>query len=240
MNKKIVLVTGANRGIGLGIVERFIQEKEYLVIATARKNCDLLMLESIGAIAEELDVYSDESISNLFLRLKEKKNMPDVMINNAGIAKVSPFVKLSIDEWNNVINTNLSSVFKMSQGVIRHMAKKKFGRIINISSVLAGMPQIGLSHYCASKAGIEALTRCISLEYASKGVTANCIAPGFVRTDILQCLGKNGEDMMNSKIPIGQISEPKDVAELAVFLAKDSSRHITGETINMNAGLYFR
>ncbi|WP_164120356.1 SDR family oxidoreductase, partial [Serratia marcescens] len=119
-------------------------------------------------------------------------------------------------------------------------SKNKFGRIINISSVLAGMPQKGFSHYCASKAAIESMTRVISLEYASKGITANCIAPGFVETEILDCLGEEGANMIENKIPVKSISTPADIGAISVFLASEAARHITGETININGGLYFR
>lgn len=238
MKKRTVLVTGSNRGIGLGIANAFYETKEYNVIATARNIEDIDSLKKMGFIANLLDVTDSSSVADLFDILKERNLLPDTIVNNAGIASLKPFIKLNEDELTRVMNTNFYGTYRVIKKFIPDMAKKRFGRIINISSVLAAMPQKGFAHYCASKAAIEAITRNIAIEYADRGITANCIAPGFVDTDILSCLGSEGKNMIETKIPLNEVSSPDDIGKLAIYIA--SARHMTGETINLNAGLYFR
>lgn len=236
---KIALITGANRGIGSAIAEKLKMEG-YSIIATARKHDDLIQLTDKGYHAINLDVSIDESIDCFFKTLKKSNIVPDVLVNNAGASQINLLPRVSFDEWNYIINTNLSSVFKITQGLLPGMSRKKFGRVINISSVLGSMPQKGFSHYIASKAGIEGLTRSLALEYASKGVTINCVSPGFVDTDMLSILGENGISIMKSNIPVGYVAEPIDIAELVSFLSSNGARYITGETIHINGGLYFK
>lgn len=239
MSRRTVLITGANRGIGHATAKKFLSAG-YNVIATARNENDIKNLKEEGFHSFSLDVCNDESIDDLFSHLKLKNITIDVLVNNAGLSQVSLFSKITNESWNSIINTNLTSIFKISQKVIRSMSKNGFGRIINISSVLSVMPQKGFSHYSTSKAGMEGLTRSLALEYAAKGVTVNCIAPGFVDTDMLDCLGEQGKKMMGSSIPVGYAAHPDDIADLVLFIGSPNSRYITGETININGGLNFR
>lgn len=238
MEKKHVLITGANRGIGNAVAKKFLAAG-YCVIATARKLEDVARLKDEGFYSITLDVTNDASIENFFSQLKTDKKIIDILVNNAGISNVSLFSKTSYESWDSIISTNLTSAFKISKKVINSMSKKGFGRIINLSSVLSIMPQKGFATYSASKSGIEGMTRGLALEYAAKGITVNCIAPGFVDTDMLNDLGDKGKEMMESSIPVGYAAKPDDIAALVLFLASAEARYITGETIHINGGLYF-
>lgn len=239
MNQRTVLITGSNRGIGFAIAKLFLSSG-YKVIATTRNEDNLHALRDAGFYPLLLDVSCNNSIEQCFNYIKENNIKIDTLINNAGVSTVSLLSRITNESWDAVINTNLTSVFKISKKAVSSMSKLGFGRIINISSVLSIMPQKGFSHYSATKAGIEGLTRSMALEYASKGVTVNCIAPGFVDTDMLSCLGSKGMAMMAENIPVGYAAHPDDVAHLALFIASENSRYITGETININGGLNFR
>lgn len=236
LKNKIVLVTGANKGIGLAIANEF-KEKGATVIATARKDNDIKHLNEIGYISLKLDVTDDASIDTMYNELLSRQLTPDILINNSGMADLNLISKTSIESWNNTINTNLNSVFKLTKKFIKHMSKKRFGRIINISSVLSSFPQKGFSSYSASKSAIESFTRVAALEYAKKGITFNCIAPGFVDTEMLNILGGEGKKMIESTIPVGYVAQPIDIAQLAIYIA--SARYLTGEVININGGLSF-
>lgn len=238
-NHKCVLVTGANKGIGLAIAKKFKESGEYAVVATARKGEDIAMLNGMGFVSLCLDVRDNDSIEGLSGELKERGLHPSILVNNAGVAKLNLSVKISCSEWDEVLATNLTSVFKISKLLLPAMAKNRFGRIINISSVLGSMPQKGFAHYAASKSAMEGLTRVLALEYASKGVTVNCIAPGFVKTAMLENIGRSGVEMMESSIPVGYAAIPEDIAGLAYYLAQPETRYITGEVIHVNGGLYF-
>jgi 3-oxoacyl-[acyl-carrier protein] reductase len=238
VQKTHVLITGANRGIGNAVAKR-CHAAGYFVIATARKLEDVAKLKDEGFYTLTLDVTNDASIENFFSQLKIDEKSIDVLVNNAGISHVSLFSKTSYASWDSIISTNLTSIFKISKKVINSMSRKGFGRIINISSVLSIMPQKGFTAYSASKAGIEGITRGLALEYAPKGITVNCIAPGFVDTDMLNGLGDKGKEMMESSIPVGYAAKPDDIAALVLFLASPEARYITGETIHINGGLYF-
>ena len=239
MHQRTVLITGSNKGIGHSIAKLFLNSG-YNVIATTRNKNNLPTLKEDGFYPLLLDVSNDESIDKCFSHIKKNNITIDTLINNAGISTISLFSRITNESWNSVIETNLTSAFKVSKKVITSMSKNGFGRIINISSVLSTMPQKGFAHYSSTKAGIEALTRCLALEYASKGVTVNCIAPGFVDTDMLDCLGEEGKSMITADIPLGYAAHPDDVAHLALFIASENARYITGETININGGLNFR
>ncbi len=235
---QIALVTGANRGIGLAIVN-LLKERGAQVIATARKEEDIENLNSQGFISMTCDVANVGSIEALKAQLSEQNLKPSILINNAGISTLKLLPRLTTNEWQKVMNTNFNACFELTKRFIGDMSKLKFGRIINMSSILSSSPQKGFSHYAASKSAIEGFTRSIAIEYASKGVTANCICPGFVDTEMLDNLGEKGKEMMRSNIPMGYLAEPNDIAELICFLASPAARYITGECIHINGGMYF-
>ena len=237
LDNNVILITGANRGIGLSIA-KLLKLRGAKVIATARKKEDIQMLESMGFISHYLDVTEIDSIIKLKKTLKLDSLMPDVLVSNAGLGTVALSMRLKRSLWDQTIETNLTAAFELAKAFIPHMSKKGFGRIINISSVLARSPQVGLAHYSASKSGLEGFTKSLALEYAQKGITANCIAPGFIETDMIADLRKEGTDLKN-QIPVERIGVPDDVAEITAFLSSKASSYITGETIHINGGTYF-
>ncbi|MYM61499.1 SDR family NAD(P)-dependent oxidoreductase [Vibrio sp. OCN044] len=232
---KNVLISGANRGIGLATANIF-KSSGFNVIATARKNTDIENLSQQGFISSRLDVSESSSIDELYSELKDKDLLPDILINNAGIAHVSLLSRLDENQLQNILDVNLKGSILLTKKFIRNMSKNKFGRVINVSSILSSYPQKGFAAYSASKAGLEAFSRVTALEYADKGVTVNCIAAGFVNTDMIQ--GLSNSDVLKSQIPIKNIAEAHDIAESIFYLA--SQRNITGEVLQSNGGLMMK
>lgn len=237
MSQRIALVTGASRGIGLAIAKK-LKDDGFTVVATARKPIDIEKLNVLGFSAYFLDVTNHISIKTLYAELKQNNLLPDVLVNNAGIGAAKLLPKISLDDWMETINTNLTSVFMMTQCFVPHMSKNKYGRIINISSVLSSFAQKGFAHYSASKAGIEGFTRTVALEYAHKGITANAVCAGFVDTDMLADIGEEGRDLMKKGVPMGFMAQPTDIAGLVAYLASESSRYVSGECIQINGMLH--
>lgn len=234
---KIALVTGAGRGIGLAIAKK-LKDDGFHVIATARKQTDIQNLNTLGFNSYFLDVTDFSAIKDLYAELKQKELLPDILVNNAGIGSAKLLPKISLDDWMTTINTNLTSIFIMTQSFIPHMSKNKYGRIINISSVLSSFAQKGFAHYSASKAGIEGFTRTVALEYAHKGITVNAVCAGFVDTDMLSDIGEEGKNLMTKGVPMGFMAQPMDIAGLVAYLASDCARYISGESIQINGMLY--
>jgi 3-oxoacyl-[acyl-carrier protein] reductase len=170
--------------------------------------------------------------------LTEKSGAPLILVNNAGITRDNLLMRLKDDDWASVLETNLSSVYRTSKAVLRGMAKAKWGRIINISSVVAGMGNAGQGNYCAAKAGVEGFTRSLAKEMSNRGITANCVAPGFIDTDMTKKLDDKQRGAMLEIIPAGRLGEPEEVAAVVAFLASDAAGYVTGETINVNGGMY--
>lgn len=234
LQNKTAFVTGADKGIGLATA-KLLKDRGAKVITCTRREEEKSKLINMGFDVFYLDVCRiEESLKYL----KEISKYVNILVNNAGIAPCNLFPKTSKDIWNNVIQTNLESVYQLSQIFLPQMRRKKWGRIINVSSVLATYPQKGFSAYSASKSGLEGLTKTLALEYANKQITINAVAPGFTDTDILKVLGELGDEM-SKNIPIGFMAQPEDIAECIAFLASDSARYITGEVINISGGLKF-
>ncbi|EPY37943.1 3-oxoacyl-[acyl-carrier protein] reductase [Angomonas deanei] len=171
-------------------------------------------------------------------KLSELKIFPDILVNNAGITKDSLSIRMKESDWNDVINTNLSSVFYLSKRFIPHMMKSKWGRIINITSVVGSIGNVGQANYAASKAGIEAFSRVLAKEFSSRGITVNCIAPGFIDTDMTKSLNHNHIDALLSQIPTGRLGHVDDVAYAVSFLASSRADYISGITLHINGGMY--
>ncbi|MDC0534527.1 SDR family oxidoreductase [Francisellaceae bacterium] len=239
LSGQVALVTGANRGIGLAIA-KLLKERGAEVIATARKEEDIEILQTQGFISRACDVASIGSIDDLKNQLSEQNLKPTILINNAGVSTLKLLPRLTTQEWQKVMNTNFNACFELTKRFVGDMSKSKFGRIINMSSILGSSPQKGFSHYAASKSAIEGFTRSIAIEYASKGVTANCICPGFVDTEMLDNIGDKGKELMRSSIPMGYLADPNDIAELICFLASPAARYITGECVHINGGMFFK
>ena len=233
MEHKKVIVTGGNRGIGKGIVLSLL-DQGYLVLATSRDSKKFDMSHQNLEVTN-LDVCDQASIDN-FQKIVNDFD-PDILINNAGITKDNLFLRMTEDDWAEVIDTNLNSVFRMTKLVVKGMLKKKWGRIINISSISGSMGNPGQTNYSASKAGVEAFSRSLAKELGSRNITVNSVAPGFIQTDMTQGLI---DEEITKKIPLQRVGSVEDVASLINFLVSEESNYITGQTLVVDGGLFMK
>ena len=233
MEHKKVIVTGGNRGIGKGIVLSLL-DQGYLVLDTSRDSKKFDMSHQNLEVTN-LDVCDQASIDN-FQKIVNDFD-PDILINNAGITKDNLFLRMNEDDWAEVIDTNLNSVFRMTKLVVRGMLKKKWGRIINISSISGSMGNPGQTNYSASKAGVEAFSRSLAKELGSRNITVNSVAPGFIQTDMTQGLI---DEEITKKIPLQRVGSVEDVASLINFLVSEESNYITGQTLVVDGGLFMK
>ena len=235
---KIVLVTGASRGIGLEAAKHFSKEG-YKVIGTSRG--DFNLGELIGderAISAQLDLMSKESIKNLFEDLKSEDLLPSVLVNNAGITKDQLFLRMKVEDWDDVIETNLNGLFRVTKAFIKPMVKNKFGRVINISSVAGLMGNSGQVNYSSSKSAMVGFSRSLAKELGSRNITSNVVAPGFIETDMTTFLNDDEKVEVSKNIPMKRFGTVQDVAKCIVFLASDEANYITGQTISVDGGLF--
>ena len=238
MLNNTVLITGASRGIGLSIAQSFSDEGFY-VIGTSRSKFDLeTALGTKDCSHIKLDVTDRDTIKEVYEQLKNQNNLPGTLINNAGITKDQLFLRMKDEDWDDVINTNLSSVFNITKAFIKPMLKEKEGRIINISSVAGLMGNPGQVNYSASKAAIGGFTKSLAKELASRNITVNSIAPGFISSDMTDALNDNQRVEILKQIPVQKFGDPKNIADLAIFLASEKGQYITGQTISVDGGLY--
>lgn len=238
MDKKIVFITGVSRGIGLEIAKCF-SNNGYFVLGTSRSDFDLAkVLSSDECLHLQLDITDRNQVSACLDQLKEIDKVPNVLINNAGITKDQLFLRMKNEDWDDVIDTNLTSVFNMSKLFIKSMVKERSGSIINISSVAGLMGNAGQVNYSASKAGLGGFTRALAKEVAARNITVNCIAPGFIETDMTDHFqDKDLENILN-QIPANKMGNPQHIADLALFLASPKGNYITGQTISVDGGLF--
>ena len=238
MDKKIVFITGVSRGIGLELAKCFLSDG-YFVIGTSRSEFNLQ--EELGSeecLHIPLDVTDRNQVSSCMKKLKEEDIVPKVLINNAGITKDQLFLRMKDGDWDDVIDSNLTGVFNITKLFIKSMVKNRSGRIINISSVAGLMGNPGQVNYSASKAGLGGFTRALAKEVAARNITVNCIAPGFIETDMTNHF-KDGElKNILTQIPANKMGNAQQIADLAVFLASDKGDYITGQTISVDGGLY--
>jgi len=240
--KKLALVTGGTRGIGAAIARK-LQEDGFEVVTTfiGRPDAAEAFTKETGIKTYKFDVAYFESCKDAILNIeKDFGRSIDVVINNAGITKDRFLHKMSADEWNAVINTNLNSCFNITRNVIEKMREKKFGRIISISSINGIKGQIGQANYSAAKAGIIGFTKAIAQENANKGITANVIAPGYVGTDMVKKIDPKILEGIVSQIPVARLADPSEIAALASYLSSDAAGFITGATFNINGGQYMQ
>jgi len=236
---KVVLVTGASRGIGKAIATQ-LKELGATVLGTATS------AHGAGNISEYLgtgnglvlNVTDNDSIAAMFDSIKENHGGIDILVNNAGITRDNLFMRMKDDEWQDIIDTNLSSVFKISKAVIRSMMKKRNGRIINIGSVVGTMGNAGQVNYATAKAGLLGFTKSLAREVASRGITVNTVSPGFIDTDMTQTLTDEQKEGIFSQVPANRLGKPEEIANAVAFLASDGAAYITGETIHVNGGMY--
>ena len=242
-DKKIALVSGANRGIGKEILIA-LGKSDYNVIGTSRSEEGVSLINQ--AIKENnfsgagfiLDVKSSESVANLNNFIKSKYGVVSILVNNAGINKDNLLIRMSEEEWDEVINTNLTSLYRMSKEFLKDMMKNRFGRIINIGSVVGLMGNAGQTNYASTKAALIGFTKSLAREVASRNITVNSISPGFIDTDMTKVLSEDQKKSLISSIPLGRMGEAKELASVVNFLASDDASYITGENINVNGGLY--
>ena len=239
LKNKNALITGASGAIGGSIAKKLSTLGANIIFTgTNKKKIDDLKKKlgpnSLGLCA---DLSKDEEIDNLYNEAIKRFKSVDILVNNAGINRDALSIRMKKDQWNEVININLSANFKLSQLVIKSMIKQKWGRIIGISSIIGLGGNIGQANYAASKAGMIALHKSLALEFASRGITVNCIAPGFIESPMTEALSNEQKEAMLKKIPVGNIGKPDDIANCIVFLTDEKSSFITGSTININGGM---
>jgi len=238
---RVALVTGATRGIGKAIAQE-LAEAGHTVVGTATSDAgaDTISthLAEWGGMGIRLDVSDSEAVKTAVAMINERFGAPTILVNNAGITRDNLMMRMKDDEWADVIGTNLSPLFTVSKACLRGMTKARWGRIVNISSVVAQMGNAGQANYAASKAGAEGMSRAMAKELGSRAVTVNCVAPGFIDTDMTKVLTDDQRSLMLGQIPLGRLGEPEEIAEVVAFLASDSGAYITGETIHVNGGMY--
>ena len=235
---KIVLVTGASRGIGLEAAKHFSKEG-YKVIGTSRGVFNLgELIGDDSAISVQLDLMSKQSIKNLFADLKSQDLLPSVLVNNAGITKDQLFMRMKDEDWDDVIETNLNGLFRVTKAFIKPMVKNKFGRVINISSVAGLMGNSGQVNYSSSKSAMVGFSRSLAKELGSRNITSNVVAPGFIETDMTTFLNDDEKVEVSKNIPMKRFGTVQDVAKCIVFLASDEANYITGQIISVDGGLF--
>ena len=243
LDGKLVLVTGATRGIGKAIALT-LGEAGATVIGTATselgaENISKVFAESkISGKGMKLDVTDNEQVTNLVKIIGEEFGSVDILVNNAGITRDNILLRMKEDEWDDIINTNLSSIYKMSKSVLRGMIKNRSGRIISITSVVGVMGNAGQSNYAAAKAGMIGFTKSLAREVGTRNITVNAIAPGFIETDMTDKLPDNQKEALVSQIPMGRLGTADEVAQAVLFLAGDGGSYITGQTLHVNGGMY--
>lgn len=240
---KIALVTGATRGIGKSIAKALAEQGAQVVgTATSEAGAESITAElksgGFKGFGIVMDVSDPASIEAGLKHVTDELGAPQILVNNAGITRDNLLMRMKDDDWSAVIETNLASVFRTSKAVLRGMAKARWGRIINISSVVAGMGNPGQVNYCAAKAGVEGLTRSLAKEMGNRGITANCVAPGFIDTDMTRKLDDKQRNAMMEVIPAGRLGNPDEVAAVVAFLASEAAAYVTGETIHVNGGMF--
>ena len=243
LDGKIVLVTGATRGIGKAIALTLGSSGATVIgTATSDEGADniskVLFDNKISGKGIVLDVKDNDQISSLGEGIKKDFGSIDILVNNAGITRDNILLRMKEDEWEDIINTNLSSIYKMSKSVLRGMIKQRSGRIISITSVVGAMGNAGQSNYAAAKAGIIGFTKSLAREVGVRGITVNAIAPGFIETDMTSSLPDNQKEALASQVPMGRLGTADEIAQAVLFLASDGGSYITGQTLHVNGGMY--
>ena len=240
-SQPIALVTGASRGIGRAIAERLADASLTVIgTATTEDGADRISawLAPLGGAGMVLDVSKQEDVDAVLARINADFGAPLVLVNNAGITRDNILMRMKSDEWDSVIETNLSSVYRLSKACLRGMTKARWGRIVTITSVVGSMGNAGQSNYAATKAGAEGFTRALAREVGSRSITVNAVAPGFIDTDMTRDLPSENRELLLGQIPLGRLGLPREIAETVNFLVGEGAAYITGETIHINGGMY--
>jgi 3-oxoacyl-[acyl-carrier protein] reductase len=240
---KVCLVTGASRGIGKAIAAE-LGNAGFIVVGTATSEAGANAISAylteagITGRGEVLNVNDAENVSSLFSRITESYGSPLVLVNNAGITRDNLLMRMKEDEWDDILNTNLKSVYRLSKAALRAMTKARFGRIINITSVVGVSGNAGQANYAAAKAGIIGFSKSLAQEIGSRGITVNSVAPGFIQTDMTDGLSDDQKTALVSNIPTGRLGQPEDIANAVVYLAGDGASYVNGVTLHVNGGMY--
>lgn len=243
LKDKVALVTGASRGIGAAIAD-MLGEQGAIVIGTATSESGAEKISArfaekgLQGAGKVLNVTDADSVASLLKDIQSEFGAPAILVNNAGITKDNLLMRMSEVEWFDVINTNLSAIYRLSKGCLRGMMKARWGRIINISSVVGSMGNAGQSNYAATKAGVAGFARALAKEVGSRGITVNTVAPGFIDTDMTKELTDDQKQLMLDQIALGRLGQPEEIAGVVAFLASDAAAYISGDTIHVNGGMY--
>ncbi|MCV6591224.1 MAG: 3-oxoacyl-ACP reductase FabG [Marinobacterium sp.] len=240
---KVALVTGATRGIGKAIAEELGRQGATVVgtatsVGGAQSITDYLVKAGVPGRGLVLNVADIQSVDYVIKQTQEEFGAVAVLVNNAGITRDNIMMRMKEDEWGAVLDTNLTSVFRLVKGCLRGMTKARWGRVINISSVVASMGNAGQGNYAAAKAGMEGYSRALAAEIASRNITVNCVAPGFIETDMTRDLPEEHKENLKSRIPMNRLGQPEEIAAVVGFLASQAGAYVTGETIHVNGGMY--
>ena len=234
---KKILITGASRGIGRDIALNS-KEKGYKVLGTSTTNEGVSSLKENGIHGLHLDLNDKKSVESFNGLLIQEHSDIAVLVNNAGITRDNIVLRMSEEEWTDVLNVNLNGAFKVTKTVLKFMLKKRWGRILNITSTSASTGNRGQANYAAAKAGIEAFSKSVAKEVGSRGITVNAIAPGYIQTDMTEVISENVKEEILSQIPLSRFGKPEEISQLVDFLISDEASYITGQTIHINGGLF--
>lgn len=243
MDQKVALVTGASRGIGQAIAKK-LAEQGYIIIGTATTLAGAHQisenLKQAGYPGEGMLLNLTETtlIEDLLTQIQEKYGNISILVNNAGITRDNLMLRMKPEEWDTVLHTNLRAIYQLSKAVLKGMLKQRFGRIINISSIVGVTGNAGQANYAAAKAGMIGFSKSLAMEVASRNITVNVVAPGFIDTDMTRALNSEQHDAIIQKIPMQKLGQPEDIANAVAFLASDAANYITGQTLHVNGGMY--
>lgn len=238
---KIALVTGASRGIGQAIAKHLAQCGATVIgTATTQAGVDRITNEitTNNSRGEILELTKKDSIEALINKMKDTIGLPDILVNNAGITRDNLFIRMKDEEWNDVIETNLTATYQLTKLCVKAMIKKRWGRIINISSVVGSTGNPGQANYVAAKAAMNGLTKTLAIELASRGITVNAVSPGFIATDMTSKLPEVHQEKLLAQIPQGKMGKPEHIASMVTYLAKTEAEYITGQVLHVNGGMY--
>ena len=241
--QKVVLVTGASRGIGAAISD-LLGSRGHIVVGTATSESGAEKItarfkeKGVHGCGKVLNVTDQESVDRVVKEISDEYGAITILVNNAGITQDNILLRMKDEEWMNVIDTNLNSLFRLTKACARGMTKARWGRVVNIGSVVGSMGNAGQSNYCATKAGAAGMARSLASELGSRNITVNTVAPGFIDTDMTTHLPEEQKEALLGKIPLGRLGRPEEIAAVVDFLASDAGGYVTGETIQVNGGMY--